>query len=46
MQTAAGIGADAHDVAGIGRDFRLVENDFKHWLGRVDCRNVGKVDRF
>jgi hypothetical protein len=30
MQSAAGIGAEAHDIAGIRRDFRLVEYDFEH----------------
>ena len=29
VQGAAGIGAQAYDVAGVGRDFRLVEDDVK-----------------
>lgn len=30
MQLCASIGAEADDVAGIGRDFWLVENDMEH----------------
>ncbi|BBI98641.1 hypothetical protein FGKAn22_03340 [Ferrigenium kumadai] len=30
MQLAAGIGAQADDVAGVGRDFRLIQNDVEH----------------
>ena len=30
VQKAAGIGAQAYDIARIGRDFRLVEDDVKH----------------
>jgi hypothetical protein len=29
MQRTARIGAQAYDVAGVGRDFRLVEDDVK-----------------
>jgi hypothetical protein len=30
VQTAAGIGAKAYDIAGIRRNFRLIEHDTKH----------------
>lgn len=30
MQTAAGVGAKPYDIPGIGRNFRLIENDVKH----------------
>jgi len=30
MQLAAGVGAQADDVAGIRRDFRLVQNHMEH----------------
>lgn len=30
MQFGAGVGAQANDVARVGRDFRLIENDGKH----------------
>jgi hypothetical protein len=33
MQLSPGIGAQADDVAGIGRDFRLVEDDGEHGWG-------------
>jgi hypothetical protein len=32
MQARAAIGAQADDVAGVGGDFRLVENEFEHCL--------------
>jgi hypothetical protein len=30
MQARTGIGAQAHDVAGIGRNLRLEEDDVEH----------------
>lgn len=36
MQLGAGIGAQANDVAGVGGDFRLIEDDGEHaWKARV-----------
>ena len=30
MQLTTGVGAQADNVAGVGRDFRLVKHDVKH----------------
>jgi hypothetical protein len=40
VQAAAGVGAQADDVARVGRYFRLVKNDVKHGVfpGRGDLR--------
>lgn len=35
MQAAAGIGGEAHDIAGVRRDFRLVEDDIEHDLRAI-----------
>jgi len=32
MQPAAGVGAEADDIAGVGRDFRLVQDNIKHCM--------------
>lgn len=31
MQTAAGIGAKAYDIAGVGRNLRLIQDNMKHF---------------
>lgn len=30
MQLQAGVGAEANDIAGVGRDLRLIQHDMKH----------------
>jgi hypothetical protein len=35
MECHAGIGAEADDITGVGRDFRLVEDDVEHGLAAV-----------
>jgi hypothetical protein len=30
VQSTAGVRAQAYDIAGIGRDLRLIQNDVKH----------------
>lgn len=35
VQAAAGIGREAHDIAGVRGDFRLVEDDIEHDLRAI-----------
>jgi len=41
VQMRAGIGAQADDIAGIGRDFGLVQDDIKHGVGYKTAVGAG-----
>lgn len=38
MQTAAGIGGKPDDIASIGRNFRLIQDDVEHFAWRVETK--------
>jgi len=41
VEPTAGIGREADDVAGVGRDLGLEENDFEHRAGAFGLRLAG-----